>query len=83
MKAIKIERVIDIINENIENCKINADKLDDDLSELGMDSMTFIKIIVDLEEEFDCEIPDSKLLFSEMNTVNKIIHVLKEVEYFS
>ena len=48
-----------------------------------MDSMTFIKIIVDLEEEFDCEIPDSKLLFSEMNTVNKIMQVLTEIEYFA
>ena len=42
-----------------------------------MDSISFIQTIVSLEEEFECEIPDSKLLISEMNTVNKIIDVLQ------
>ena len=60
--------------------EITEDKFGEDLSELGMDSITFIKIIVALEEEFECEVPDSKLLISEMNTVNKIVQVLKDVE---
>ena len=44
-----------------------------------MDSITFIQIIVKLEETFDCEIPDSKLLISEMDTVQKIFDVLQEL----
>ena len=83
MKEFKIEKVIEIINENIEKNKINESMVDIELPQLGIDSITFIKIIVSLEESFDCEIPDSKLLFSEMNTVNKIMEVLKEIEYFS
>ena len=45
-----------------------------------MDSITFIKIIVAVEEKFECEIPDSKLLIGEMNTANKIFQVLKDIE---
>ena len=80
MKEITVEKVIEILNANIENAEISEDKLDEDLSELGMDSLTFIKIIVALEEEFECEIPDSKLLIIEMNTANKIVQVLKSIE---
>lgn len=47
------------------------------MQDLGMDSITFIQIIVGLEEAFDCEIPDSKLLITEMNTAQKMIEVLQ------
>ena len=83
--TIQIDQVIQIINKQLDltpkhelnplTTIVNS-QLDDDLSELGMDSLAFIRIIVSLEEEFDCEIPDSKLLLSEMNTVNKIYKVL-------
>ena len=80
MKEITVEKVIEILNANIENAEVTEDKLDEELSELGMDSITFIKIIVALEEEFECEFPDSKLLIGEMNTANKIFQVLKDIE---
>lgn len=79
MKEITVEKVIEILNANIENAEVTKDKLDEDLSELGIDSITFIKIIVALEETFDCEIPDSKLLISEMDTVQKMLDVLQEL----
>lgn len=80
MKEITVEKVIETLNANIENAEVTKDKLDEDLSELGMDSITFIKIIVALEEEFECEVPDAKLLIGEMNTANKIFQVLKDIE---
>ena len=80
MKEITIDKVIEILNENIENAEVIEDKFDENLSELGMDSITFIKIIVAVEEQFECEIPDSKLVISEMNTANKIFKVLKDIE---
>lgn len=70
------EKVIQIINANIEATTIQTVQLGDDLSQHGMDSITFIRIIVALEEEFDIEIPDEYLLMSEMNTVSKIISVV-------
>ena len=80
MKEITIEKIIEIININIENAEISIEQSEDDLLTLGMDSITFIRIIVSLEEEFECEVPDSKLLLTEMNTVNKMYEVLTSIE---
>lgn len=77
MKEIAVEKIIEMLNTNIKNITITRQQVDEDLSDLGMDSISFIQTIVSLEEEFECEIPDSKLLISEMNTVNKIIDVLQ------
>ena len=44
-----------------------------------MDSITFIQIVVALEEEFECEIPDEKLLITEMDTVQKMLDVLQSI----
>ena len=79
MKEISAAKVIDVINSNIEEISLTPEQLDVNLTELGMDSYAFIRIIVALEEAFDCEIPDSKLIISEMDTVEKIIAVLQEI----
>ena len=78
MKEIEISKIVEIIQSNLENMTISPNQYDDDLTTLSMDSITFIHIIVELEETFNCEIPDSKLLISEMNTINKIAVVLEE-----
>ena len=78
MKEITLMDVINVINKS-ENLNLSANQLEDNLSELGMDSITFIKIIVGLEEAFNCEIPDSKLLITEMDTVQKMYDVLREI----
>ena len=80
MKKATIDKIVEILNTNIENAEITEEKFDENLSELGMDSLVFIKIIISLEEEFECEIPDSKLLLREMETVNKILGILKDIE---
>jgi len=80
MNNILIEKILEIINDNIENSEIDITQIDEDLITLGMDSIVFIKIVVALEETFQCEIPDSKLLISKMNTVNKIFMVLDSTE---
>lgn len=68
------------VTSNIENIEkaivINSTQLDDDLAELGMDSITFIHIIVALEELFEIEIPDEKLLITEMSTIRKMVEVI-------
>ena len=56
------------------------EQLDENLADFGVDSIVFIQIIVCLEEQFECEIPDEKLIFSEMNTINKIYMVLKDIK---
>ena len=76
MKKVTISSVLDVINK-CDNLEISEAQVDENLTEIGMDSITFIKIIVGLEEAFECEIPDSKLLITEMNTVQKMIDILQ------
>lgn len=76
MKAITIDGVLNILNST-EKFEITTEQLEENLPDLGMDSITFIQIIVALEERFECEIPDEKLLITEMDTVQKMIDVLQ------
>jgi len=79
MNEVTKEEILDIINNAIDGDAIDPRQSDDDLFELGMDSIKFIQIIVEIEETFECEIPDSKLLITELNTVQKIFDVLQEL----
>lgn len=76
MREDVIDKVLQIINCNMENTKLSAKQIEEDLSILGMDSIAFIHIVVALEEEFDIEIPDEYLLLTEMNTISKIAEVI-------
>lgn len=76
MNAVTIENVLEVVNST-EKIEITTEQLDENLPDLGMDSITFIQIIVALEERFECEIPDEKLLITEMDTVQKMIDVLQ------
>ena len=77
MKA--TEKIVLILNDAIDGLNLQEDQYDVDLSTKGMTSLVFIHVVVALEDEFECEIPDSKLVLSEMNTVNKIKDVLQFV----
>ncbi len=79
MKEVIADKVLEIVNTNIENGFISSNQFDADLCAAGMDSISFIRIIVALEEEFDIEIPDEKLLLAEMNTVSKITDVISSI----
>ena len=72
-----LESVLFVVNSNIDDYIITNDQIDDNLSQFGIDSIKFISIIVALEQSFDVEISDEYLLFSEMDTITKIINVLK------
>ena len=70
------DKILDIINSNIEKVNISIEQADEDLSTIGMDSILFISIVVAMEETFGIEIPDEKLLITEMGTLNKMIGVV-------
>ncbi len=70
-----LEKICQIVNLNIESEELGIEQIDVDLSLIGMSSIDFIRIVVALEEEFECQIPDSKLLISELNTVLKMYQV--------
>ena len=79
MERVSIEKIVRIINNTIDGFDCSIADIDTDLSELGIDSLQFVQLIVTFEEVFECEIPDSKLLFGEMNTIRKIKELVDEL----
>lgn len=51
-----------------------ADLIDD----MGMDSITFISIVVEIEEMFHITVPDDMLLMNIFRKVNDIVTVVEE-----
>lgn len=71
-----IEKIMEIISSIIEQENIAIEQANEDLVMLGMDSIKFISIVVAIEETFQIEVPDEKLLITEMGTLNKMIDVV-------
>ena len=69
-----------IIKHNVEGIELDESNYEANLIDLGMDSMTFIQIIVEIEEQFEIEIPDEYLLYGKMETVNKMATVVWTIE---
>mgnify|MGYP000658121116 CR=1 FL=1 len=76
MEDISKERLIELIRNNIVDAKFQELDEKQDITELGMDSIGFIQLIVEIEDEIGKEIPDSYLLLEEMNTLQKIYNVI-------
>lgn len=75
----KISEVIQIVNEIVEEANVNGDVLTQDLREVGMDSIAFVKVIIEIEDRYDIEIPDKYLKIQDMNTIEKMVAVLEEL----
>lgn len=79
MEQTIVDKILQIVNANLDDNKIEENMFSVKLGEIGMDSLAFIRIVVMLEEEFNIEIPDSKLIISEMDTVGKMYNVVYEI----
>ncbi|MNH34086.1 acyl carrier protein [compost metagenome] len=51
-----------------------------DLTEIGLDSISFIRFIVNLEVQLGVEIPEEYILLTQMNTLNKVMEILSAVK---
>lgn len=49
------------------------------IDDLGMDSITFISIIIDIEDKFNIVIPDEKLLLEEFRTFENVLNIVSEL----
>lgn len=86
-KDVILETILNVVNQNLGRRENNTSnflpyltKKDKrvDLLDLGLDSIMFVSIVVDLETAFSCEIPDDYLIYTKMNTVNKMFRVIKK-----
>lgn len=71
-----IDRIVEIVNESLDGLEITKEQKNVDLTTLGLTSISLIRMIVALEDEYGCLIPDDKLFVDEMSTLSKILNVL-------
>lgn len=63
MEEVK-EKLIHILEYVLEEIDVRGFlKENDDLSKIGFNSLTFVKLVVEIEMEFDVEFPDEMLDF--------------------
>ena len=77
-EAIKRE-VINVISELFKDNGFDIDMLEyvDLIDDLGMDSITFISIVVEVEAHFDIEVPDDMLLLENFKCVDDIVSIVE------
>lgn len=71
-------KLIMIMKETLGEVEgISTIKPDDDLSSFGVNSVSFIKLVVAVEEEFGFEFDDEQLDFNNFRTINGIVEYIK------
>lgn len=72
---VRIEDIRDIIEKVTKEEVV----IKDDKEILDIDSLSFIKIVVEIEEVYNIEIPDECLVISQMNSIEKIVNILMKI----
>lgn len=70
-------KILDVINKVLDEKDIHFMLHEMNAEFLNIDSITFIKIIVALEEAFDFEFDDEMLLISKFPTIESMIEYVK------
>lgn len=71
------KRAFKTILSNINGEQLDNISLDTHFSQIGIDSISFIKVIVDLESEFDFEFDDEMLQFMRFPTIRRMIEYVE------
>ena len=72
-------KVLEVINQLMEENKINENNMNESLLSHNIDSLKFIQIIVLLEESFDIEVPDDSLVMDQYATFGSIVDMVKKL----
>ena len=77
----KYEREIrEIISKTIEATEpVGEISIDFNLQGIGMTSITFVRLIVEVEDFFNIEFPDDKMLLSESGTIKGLCDILNSI----
>lgn len=74
----KEERLAEIIRKAVNLSDDVALDENTDLAQIDINSLNFLKIIVDIEDEFDIEFDDEELNFELFGTIHSIIEKIDE-----
>lgn len=80
MEKIEIkQKLLETIQALFPDSEVETDVLEyaDLIDDLGMDSITFISIIVEIEDMFGITIPDDKLLIENFRNVDEIVRLIE------
>lgn len=74
------ERVISLCSEIFQNSEVDTDILEyvDFTDDLGMDSITFISFVVEIEATFGITVLDDLLLMDYFRNVDAVVRVVEE-----
>ena len=74
------EKLIALCAEIFKDSNVDTDLLEyvDFADDLGMDSITFITLIVEIEATFDITVPDDLLLMDNFKNMDDVIKVVAE-----
>lgn len=80
INSIKTE-LIALLSELFQDKGIDIDLLEyvDLIDDLGMDSLTFISIVVEIESRFQIVVPDDMLMLDGFRTLDDILTVITTV----
>jgi len=73
--------LIDLCNEVFKESNIALDSIDcvDFINDLGMDSIMFITLVVEIETRFDITIPDHLLSMEHFNTIDAAVDIVSKL----
>ena len=73
------QEVIELISELFKDKGFDIDIIEyvDLIDDMGMDSITFISIVVEVEAHFGIEVPDDMLLLENFKCVDDIVSVIE------
>lgn len=75
------EAIRKIIDENVKLTKpMEAIQFEENLKNAGMDSLSFISVIVEIENCFSITFPDEKLIIQNACTIKQLCEIVKSVE---
>ena len=76
------EKIKEIVVTVLELSQDDADMIDEDtdLTEYGLDSMTCVEVVVNLEEEFGITVEEEDLLVENMSTIAGIKDLVEKYE---
>ncbi len=76
------EKLKEIVAAVLELSEDEAKKLgsDTDLLELGLDSMTCVEVVVNLEDEFGITVEEEDLLVENMSTITRLEELVKKYQ---
>lgn len=73
------KKAIDIVLSTLEEEEYNNLSPESDFLDIGVDSITFIKVIVALESEFDIEFDVEKLMITAFSTIKSMVEYVEEI----